>query len=159
MNCARIREAQASDLAQLTQLCIEHAAYERVSIESPSVSRLHTALFDQPIRLRAWVAECADELIGYATATVDFSTWSAREFMHLDCLYVREDKRGHGLGRLLLDAVIAHADARNIAEVQWQTPDWNVDAQRFYARLGASTANKMRFTLKASAVKSDQRNF
>jgi GNAT superfamily N-acetyltransferase len=153
MSETHIRRVEVNDLEQLSALCVEHAAYERASFASPNASRLHPAIFSARPRLHVWVAARPSELVGYVSATVDFSTWSSREFVHLDCLYVREAYRGHAIGRSLIDAVIAHAAALDIVEVQWQTPDWNVDAQRFYARLGASAANKVRYTLKVDGVR------
>jgi hypothetical protein len=31
--------------------------------------------------------------------------------------------------------------------MQWQTPEWNVDAARFYRRLGAAETIKRRYVL------------
>jgi GNAT superfamily N-acetyltransferase len=135
-----------SDVTQLLALCVEHAGYERVGIAAPNRERLCEALFAASPRLYAWVAvDRQDQPLGYATATIDFSTWSARSFMHMDCLYVRERLRGLGLGRQLMEAVLHHAATLDIAEIQWQTPAWNVDAQRFYERVGASGETKVRY--------------
>ena len=79
---------------------------------------------------------------------MDFSTWTGRRFLHLDCLFVRQDCRGSGIGAALLYAVRAYAAARSLSEVQWQTPDWNEDAARFYRRQGASMLRKSRFVLR-----------
>ena len=68
--------------------------------------------------------------------------------MHLDCLFVDAAFRGGGIGRSLVDAVCVVARSLNIDELQWQTPQWNASAQRFYARLGASARAKTRFTLR-----------
>ena len=84
---------------------------------------------------------------GYATATVDFSTWRAAPYLHMDCLFVRAEYRGRGMGALLLHAVLDHARAHRLGEVQWQTPSWNVDAQRFYGRHRAGSSSKTRYTL------------
>jgi hypothetical protein len=37
-------------------------------------------------------------------------------------------------------------------EIQWQTPTWNTDARRFYERLGARPAEKIRYTLPAGTA-------
>ena len=148
MQCVRVRPAQPNDLSQLVHLCREHAEYERADIDGPHAGLLSAALFDPMPRLRAWVAASAEEeLLGYATATIDFSTWSTRSFMHLDCLFVRAPARGRGVGRLLTDAAFSAARALGVAQVQRQTPVWNTDAQRFYEHLGANGLPKTRFVL------------
>jgi GNAT superfamily N-acetyltransferase len=143
-----IRAVEPRDLPQFVLLCREHASFERGDARDLEADRLHAALFSRPARLHAWVA-CDREgpLIGYATATIDYSTWRAREFMHLDCLFVRESLRGLGVGHELLRAVCESASKLGIDEVQWQTPQWNTRAQRFYERVGAVGLPKMRFTL------------
>ena len=104
-------------------------------------------------RLYGWVAVNEQgRLIGYATATIDYSTWMSREFMHLDCLFVSERMRSRGVGARLLASVCEHARKIGIAELQWQTPQWNVKAQRFYERIGGRPAPKMRFTLDVAAT-------
>lgn len=85
--------------------------------------------------------------LGYASATVNFSTWTGRPFLHLDCLFVRDNCRSLGVGVRLLGAVRTHAAEREFGEIQWQTPDWNEDAIRFYRREGASFLPKARFFL------------
>jgi hypothetical protein len=48
----------------------------------------------------------------------------------------------------LLNAVRAHAAVSGIPEIQWQTPDWNEDAARFYLPTGAAMLPKARFILR-----------
>ena len=143
-----IREIRLADLAQLIDLCAEHAEFERMSYErQDKLEKLERALACVPPMLVGWVAESQRALVAYATATIDFSTWSAKPFMHLDCLYVRAPHRGHGLGKRLLQAIVDEARRRRIQELQWQTPDWNLDADRFYRRIGAVARAKLRYTL------------
>lgn len=78
---------------------------------------------------------------------MDFSTWSGRSYLHLDCLYLDAALRGQGWGRRLMGAVIDEARRRGCREVQWQTPGWNAGAISFYERIGARGAAKVRFTI------------
>ena len=146
---ARVREARPEDVAELVALVTEHVAYERAKPPAPGLEeRLRRLLFavERP-RLRCLVAEGSDShIVGYATCSPELSTWDGAEYLHLDCLFLREGARGLGLGRLLLDAVRGEAVTRGFADVQWQTPAWNVDAIRFYDRTGARSADKHRYT-------------
>ncbi|HEU4653481.1 MAG TPA: GNAT family N-acetyltransferase [Steroidobacteraceae bacterium] len=147
-----IRRIRADELDELIPLCVEHAAFERAKpIDTQGLAaRLRSALFDVPIRCRVWVARIDDELVGYASVAPEFSTWSGSLFWHVDCLYVIAAARGSGIGRRLMDEVREEASRTGVSELQWQTPEWNVDAQRFYSRLGASMQLKARFTLSTS---------
>jgi hypothetical protein len=46
-----------------------------------------------------------------------------------------------------MDSVVQMARQRGLGEMQWQTPQWNADASRFYRRRGASEQVKLRFAL------------
>jgi GNAT superfamily N-acetyltransferase len=143
-----IRPALPADTEALVDLCREHAEFERSDYEvDGKTSRLSTALFSSAPRLYAWVAVVSRIPIGYATASREYSTWGAREYLHMDCLFVRAQHRGAGVGAALLDSVVQFARAYGLNEVQWQTPDWNVDASRFYRRLGGVGQPKLRFVL------------
>jgi GNAT superfamily N-acetyltransferase len=143
-----VRPAGPNDIEALVELCGEHACFERArhGLEGKE-DRLTEALFGESPRLKAWVAMVCGQAVGYATATEEFSTWAAASFLHLDCLFVRPNHRNGGVGAALLNAVVQYARDRNLREVQWQTPAWNVDACRFYRRHGAIAHHKVRFSL------------
>ncbi|WP_412544018.1 GNAT family N-acetyltransferase [Longispora sp. K20-0274] len=140
-----IRPARPEDLPALVDLCVAHAAFERAAIDPTGLAdRLAAALFGTG-RLGCLVLDADGRLDGYATFGREFSTWAGAEYTHLDCLFVTGARRGGGWGRRLFEEVVARADG----EVQWQTPEWNTDARRFYERLGARPAPKIRYTLPA----------
>jgi GNAT superfamily N-acetyltransferase len=140
-------------MAALAALCREHAEFEQAGHDAKGhAERLAAALFCDPPRLHAWTGVVGHELVGYATASREYSTWSAGEYLHMDCLFVRASARGAGLGAALLQAVIDSAREGGIADIQWQTPAWNVDAARFYRRHGATASPKLRFHCRAANI-------
>lgn len=151
-----IRLLETRDLPELVELCEEHATYERADwIPRDRIGALQSLLIDAD-NARCWVVEIhsghepADgkaKLAGFATANLELSTWDAALYLHLDCLYLREPYRGQGLGRALFAQVAAEVERLGAINLQWQTPDWNVDAIRFYRGLGATSKSKLRFTL------------
>ncbi|GAB2512949.1 GNAT family N-acetyltransferase [Nocardiopsis aegyptia] len=146
----RVRPARREDLPRVAALAAEHAAFEKAPPPAPDLAeRLAALLFDTPEpRLACLVAESAGgEVVGYATCSPEVSTWAGREYLSMDCLFLRDGTRGQGLGARLVDAVVAEARRRGLDEVQWQTPVWNTDAARFYDRLGARGKEKLRYTL------------
>lgn len=143
-----IRPATPADMTGLTGLCRRHAEYERAGPPAPDLGRrLDRALFGDPPALGCLILCHGEQAVGYATFTEDFSTWRGDRFLHLDCLFVDIPHRGAGRGGQLFDAIAAVARSRGIGEMQWQTPDWNTDAQRFYQRRGAQGSAKTRYTL------------
>ncbi|MET9955823.1 GNAT family N-acetyltransferase [Streptomyces sp. NPDC006339] len=151
MTGAVVRHARPGDLDRVAELAAEHAAYEKAAPPPPDLAaRLHRLLFEPATpRLRCLVAELPDTtLAGYATCAPELSTWDAAEYLHLDCLYLTAPARGHGLGPLLMTAVRDEARTLGLPHIQWQTPTWNEGAIRFYDRLGATSKEKRRFTLR-----------
>jgi GNAT superfamily N-acetyltransferase len=143
-----VRAARPDDIPNLIELVREHAAYERAAPPSDGVAeRLSDLLFAPAPRLHAIIAEVNGVPVGYATASLEVETWQAREFLHMDCLFLREGARGSGVGGMLLGAVRQLAIDLGVDEVQWQTPDWNEGAVRFYDRTGAVKRAKYRYSL------------
>ncbi len=148
-----IRRAQPADMAPLVALCVEHAAYEGIILEyGPDPSALHAALFSDAAPLICWVVECAGDLLGYATATQEFSTWQAAYYLHMDCLYLKPEGRSRGLGKQLARTLANDALRLHCNSMQWQTPVTNVDAAVFYRRIGAQSKDKLRFYLSAKEM-------
>lgn len=141
-----IRPARQDDVAGLAELIREHAAYERAAPPRPDLATaLAGILFHPEPRLHALVAVRPDRILGYATWSLEVSTWNASAYAHLDCLYLREETRGHGLGRDPLEAVENEARAAGVNELRWQTPGWIEGAIRFYRRIGAHGSAKVWF--------------
>ncbi|MET9708459.1 GNAT family N-acetyltransferase [Streptomyces griseus] len=118
-----IRPAIAADLPEIARLCAAHVAFERAEPTPVDLAtRLKPVLFSA--RPRAWclVVDHGGELIGYATCSLEFSTWQATDYVHLDCLFVTEPYRGEDWGHALLNAAKNAATPRGAAHMQWQTP-------------------------------------
>ncbi|MFJ7268663.1 GNAT family N-acetyltransferase [Streptomyces sp. NPDC099050] len=144
-----VRPARPEDLTRLVELMREHMVYERSAPRPAGLGdRLGPQLFAAGARLWVLLAETPrGEVAGYAACSAEFSFWEARHYLHMDCLYLAEEARGHGLGAALVDGVAALARELGLGHVEWQTPDWNEGAIRFYDRLGATGKPKLRYAL------------
>lgn len=144
----QIRRVRENDLVQLVSLCGDHAAYEGSEFhENGQQQRLRAALFGPKPVLYGWVVETEAGLAGFMTATIDYATWPAEFFLHMDCLYLSEPFRGRGLGKRLMDTLMDFARDKKIALIQWQTPAHNDVGIRFYERIGARSKDKKRYFL------------
>ncbi|MEU8772539.1 GNAT family N-acetyltransferase [Streptomyces sp. NPDC048606] len=143
-----VRPARPEDLPRLVELVHEHIAFERAAPRPDGLAdRLAPLLFADSPRLWVLLAEGPrGAVVGYAACSEEFSFWDAAPYLHMDCLYLAEEARGHGLGAALTAGVADLARERGLARVEWQTPDWNEGAIAFYDRLGADSRPKRRYS-------------
>lgn len=138
-----------ADLDSIVELSAKHAAYEKAQYSSQGKKEgLREALFAPNPVLNCLVVDVDGKLVGYATYTFDFSTWDAQKFIYLDCLYLEDDHRSYGIGAVLMDKVKQAGQDVKCINMQWQTPDFNVRAIKFYDRIGGTGKNKVRYTLR-----------
>ncbi|MEM6577998.1 MAG: GNAT family N-acetyltransferase [Pseudomonadota bacterium] len=65
--------------------------------------------------------------------------WRVDDVCYLQDLYASPDVRGTGVGRALIEAVYARADANGTPAVYWLTQDFNATARLLYDRIGTVT--------------------
>jgi ribosomal protein S18 acetylase RimI-like enzyme len=133
-----IRFPLASEIKDLVELCKLHAAYEEAEFEENHQElRLTRDLLSSKPKLYCLLAIRSDEIVGYVTFMKQYSTWEAKEYIYMDCLYVKEYARGEGVGELLVNEVKSHGQSLGCSLIQWQTPSFNKRAMKFYDRIGA----------------------
>ncbi|MBS7256691.1 GNAT family N-acetyltransferase [Flavobacterium branchiicola] len=143
-----IRNCEINDLSKLVILCQKHAEFERAEYSSEGKEEtLKNALFCENPKLFCLVVATKETIIGYASYTFDFSTWDAASFMYMDCLFLEEKARNYGIGELLIEKLKEIGTQNNCVNLQWQTPEFNERAIKFYNRIGAKGKDKVRFTL------------
>lgn len=143
-----IRNCKRADLPKLILLCQKHAAFEKADFStSGKEEALQKALFGEKQKLHCLVVATTDTIVGYASYTFDYSTWNAADFLYMDCLFLEEEVRSFGIGELLIDRLKQIAIEKKCVNMQWQTPQFNERAIKFYNRIGAEGKDKVRFTL------------
>lgn len=65
--------------------------------------------------------------------------WKVEDTCYLQDLYADPDVRGMGVGRALIEAVYAAADAAGAPSVYWLTQDFNHTARQLYDRIGTKS--------------------
>ena len=89
-----------------------------------------------PQDFSAIVAERAGTLVGLVHYLFHRHCWSVENTCHLQDLYADPSVRGQGVGRRLIEAVYAAADAAGSPSVYWLTQHSNTDARTLYDRIG-----------------------
>lgn len=77
--------------------------------------------------------------VGLAHFLFHRTCWALADTCYLQDLFADPDHRGRGIGRALIEAVYAAADAEGTASVYWLTQETNTTARRLYDRIGVKT--------------------
>jgi GNAT superfamily N-acetyltransferase len=132
-----IRPANAADVPTLNTLIHEFAAFERLPIAATEAGLLRDGFSESP-KFRVLMAEWDGRPVGYALFFDYYSSFEGRAGLFLEDIYVRDQYRGKGIGKVLLTRVASIARDQNCFGVRWQVLDWNAPAIEFYERLGAT---------------------
>lgn len=148
MKEATIRFAMETDLDKIVELCHQHALYERSEYDKTGkLDKLKSHLFSDQPGLICLMAEVNNGVVGYASYIKQFATWDADFYIYMDCLFLNETSRGYGIGEQIMDRIKEESQKMGCNRIQWQTPDFNTGAIRFYKRIGAISKSKERFFL------------
>jgi|SRR5215471_6389619 len=148
-----IRDATVSDLPLLKELVQELAVYDcRPDGVIVTEAKLISDGFGAQPKFRALIAERGGKAAGYAFF---YGFYSSRKGpgIFLEDLFVREQFRGHGIGKSLLSRVAQIARQEGFFAVRWEVLDWNESAIKFYKSLGANLVDECRqFILEREAL-------
>ena len=134
----RIRDGELKDVPLIAELIRGLARYEKLEHEVVMTEeRLTDSLFGERRYAETLIAEDEGKPVGFALFFHNYSTFLAQPGIYLEDLFVLPEHRGAGVGRALLERLAQLALDRGCGRLEWAVLDWNVDAIRFYQRLGA----------------------
>jgi diamine N-acetyltransferase len=133
-----IRSATPSDAELIFALLMELAEYEKLTHEVATTQEgLAQALFCDHPRVFCDIVELDGVPVGQAIWFYNFSTFSGRNGLYLEDLFVRPAARGHGAGKALLSHLAKRCVSENLARMEWSVLDWNEPSIDFYKAQGA----------------------
>ncbi len=133
----KIRKAVREDCARILELVKELAAYERAPNEvTVSLEHFEKSGFSSKPIWWAYVAEVNGKVEGFALYYIRFSTWKGQR-LYLEDLYVTDEMRGKGIGKLLFDKLIEEVKRKKYSGMMWQVLEWNEPAINFYKKYNA----------------------
>jgi GNAT superfamily N-acetyltransferase len=135
-----VRPAVPEDVPAILDLIRALALYEREpdAVETTE-AHLHRALFPAggSPTTHCHVAEVDGALVGIAVWFVTVSTWTGRNGIWLEDLFVLPEHRGAGVGKALLSSLAAVCVERGWPRLEWTVLDWNTPSIEFYRSIGA----------------------
>jgi ribosomal protein S18 acetylase RimI-like enzyme len=150
-----VRRARREDWPRMVELDRQLARFEKLPEPTEAESaRLGALIFDER-RIEALVAERNGVVEGMAIFWEGLgSSFRARPFLFLEDLVVSESARSAGIGDALMRELAREGVRRGVMRVEWSVLDWNVNAIRFYRRIGGGPQQDwVRYELKEEAMR------
>ena len=111
----------------------------------PAVHELELACFPSPWDISAYYRELQNPSSYYLVARIGKEIvgfggmWAVGDEAHIVTLAVDEDYRRHGIGRLLVEAMLKEARRRSTTRVSLEVRVGNLPAQNLYTSFGFRT--------------------
>jgi GNAT superfamily N-acetyltransferase len=143
----KIRPARLDDAGVIRQLIYELAVYERApeEVEATEQHIIDTIFCENPA-VFCEIIELDDVevgvIAGMAIWFLNYSTWQGRHGLYLEDLYVREEFRGRGYGKAMLEHLAGICLERGYGRFQWWVLDWNTPSIEFYRAMGAQSMDE-----------------
>lgn len=135
---AILRRARPGDEDGILECIRALAEYEKLpDAVQTSAGDLRQTLFGPDPSVFAHVIEKDARIVGIAVWFLNYSTWTGRNGIYLEDLFVRADERRHGYGKALLKALARVCADRGYQRFEWAVLDWNEPSIGFYRSIGA----------------------
>ena len=136
----KMRPLMAEDRTDWGQMWGDYLSFYETDVASEIYETTFARLINPANRVQnALVAERDGEAVGIVHYIYHAHNWRTEDVCYLQDLYVKDTVRGQGVGRALIEAVYAAADANGTPNVYWMTQDFNKTARVLYDRIGTLT--------------------
>ncbi len=140
----RIRDAGPGDETAFRMLWQGFLEHYRMTLPESVTGATWARLMDPACPMKARLAEVDGQVQGFAIHQHHPSSWVAGDDAYLEDLFVAAAARGRGLGRALIEDLMALARARGWHRIWWMTEQDNAQARRLYDSL-APCDNHIRY--------------
>ncbi|MDL2404781.1 GNAT family N-acetyltransferase [Rhizobium calliandrae] len=127
-----IRDARPEDEARWRELWADYLVFYGVGVAPDITDKTWRRVFDPASAIFMRVAEVDGEVKGFTLCLTHEGTWVREPDCYLEDLFVAESARGHGVGRALLDDLVALCKKNGWARLYWHTEESNTTARMLY---------------------------
>jgi GNAT superfamily N-acetyltransferase len=132
-----IRQATEKDIETIFNFICKLAVYEKLRDDVTATPEiLMESLFVQR-QAEVIIAEEDGRALGFALFFHNFSTFKGKACLYLEDIFVKEEHRGRGIGKMLFKTLAQIAVERGCERFDWAVLDWNKPSIEFYKSLGA----------------------
>lgn len=135
----KLVDATENDCELILELIKGIAKYEKMENEVIATKEsLFNSLFVDK-RAHIILAYENSNLIGYMLYFYNFSTFTGGANLYLEDLFLYEEYRNKGYGKIMLSVLAQIALKENASRIDWVCLDWNEPSLEFYKKIGAKS--------------------
>ncbi len=140
----KIRFARENESEVVLELIRDLAVYENMEDEvTATKEQIHETLFVNR-EAEVLLAEYEGKIVGFALFFHTYSTFLGKAGLYLEDLFVKEEARGKGIGKLFFKYMANIAIERGYGRMEWCCLDWNHKSIDFYVHMGAKVLDDRR---------------
>jgi len=132
-----IRNASPEDVEMIFDFICELAVYEKLRDDVTATPDILMESLFVKRQAEVIIAEEEGRALGFALYFHNFSTFKGRACLYLEDIFVKEEHRGRGIGKMLFKSLAQIAVERGCERFDWAVLDWNKPSIEFYKSLGA----------------------
>lgn len=136
MEKSRVRRATTEDVTELCRMLMELSELEPDFNADPVRLRRGLELLTERHGAAVFVADNGGELCGMCTVQTLVSTSEGGAVGLIEDVIVRKGMRRHGIGSMLMEAVLNWSRAYNLTRLQLLADRQNRSALKFYREIG-----------------------
>jgi len=129
---AVVRAAEARDEAAWRELWRGYLTFYEADVSEAVTARTWARMLTGEDGVVGRVAASDGQVVGFSVAMVHAGSWSIGPVCYLEDLFVSRAARGAGIGRALIDDLLALARQRGWETLYWHTRESNATARRLY---------------------------
>ena len=139
-----IRFAREDESGIVLELIRGLAVYEKMEDEvTATEEQIHETLFVNR-EAEVLLAEYKGKPVGFALFFHTYSTFLGKAGLYLEDLFIKEEARGKGIGKLFFKCMAKIALERGYGRMEWCCLDWNQKSIDFYVHMGAKVLDDRR---------------
>ena len=127
-----VRATSSADETRWRELWAGYNAFYEASVPEAVTQYTWRRILDPAYPVMGRVAELDGRVVGFSNSILHESTWAAAPVCYLEDLFVDPSVRGGGVGRKLLEDLVALARQNGWPHVYWRTRENNATARRLY---------------------------
>lgn len=132
-----IRKAEIEDIPTVYDLIRGIAEYEKMLDEVENTPELMKEWLYEKNTAETYLGIENGNVVGFIMFFHNYSTFVGRAGIYVEDLFVKNEYRGKGYGKILLAFAAKTAVERNCGRMEWTCLNWNTPALDFYKSIGA----------------------